>query len=796
MKAMRKPGWREPGWGKFAPYGWGLLALALILPALGPLFRPGFFVSDDGRFHVYRIAALAVAWQQGVLYPRLFPEFGFGYGQAVLNYYAPLSYYPGALLTLVGFGPAGAAKLTIALGFLLAGLAAYGYGRSIWGAPGGILAAVAYTYFPYHLADAYLRGAIPEHFAFIWPPLILWCYTVAFRGGGSCAGVWGRTHGSVPTVGAGGGEEARAAFLWSALAWAGLVYTHNLTAALMAPVAALYLLFLAVWTQKWRRLLPAVGALVLALCLSAPLWLPFLAESRFVGIAVGLSDGYRKHLAPLGSFVSFSPFYGYRAQPGGAVDHPLSWVTVVIILLVGGLALWRLARRRPLEGGPIILFSLLLALGSAFMVTAASLPVWLPLAPFLAHLQYPWRFLSLTALGAAGLAACLPAAMAGTPEQERTLCLRAEPEDAAAMRPHRLARRVQLVALTAVTLVLIVQPLPILPAQPLVITAAEAWAPDRMWREDAEAGQVGATWTGEFLPLTVQEQRWALGRPKSGAVDGPAAASRPSARLASLGFDRLELDIQTSNPLPVRLHQFHLPAWMARLDGQAVPTYPSGELGLVSADVPGGVHGLAFQFGPTPAWIAAACLAILAAAVWAALAWRERPHDRKLLAGAVVLIALVLLFTLNGLGLGERSWVPRPVGAAIEDVALLLGYDVTPARGADALDVTLYWFALREVETDYKTFVHLLDGGGQVVAQHDGDPGGGYSPTTRWLPGEIVPDRHRLPLLAGQPDGEYTLKAGMYQFEPMRVLSVDPPAADGRVDLGRVRLPLQGSEAR
>ena len=51
---------------------------------------------------------------------------------------------------------------------------------------------------------------------------------------------------------------------------------------------------------------------------------------------------------------------------------------------------------------------------------------------------------------------------------------------------------------------------------------AEAWAPDRMWREDAEAGQVGATWTGEFLPLTVHEQRWALGRSRPDAADGPA----------------------------------------------------------------------------------------------------------------------------------------------------------------------------------------------------------------------------------------------------------------------------------
>ncbi|RLT39823.1 MAG: hypothetical protein DWI57_09535, partial [Chloroflexi bacterium] len=109
--------------------GW----LALLLPVLTPLLRPGFFVSDDGRFHVYRIAALADAWRDGVLHPRLFPDFGFGYGQAVLNFYSPLSYWPGAALALLGMSPAVALQWTVALGFVLAALAAYGYVRSLWG---------------------------------------------------------------------------------------------------------------------------------------------------------------------------------------------------------------------------------------------------------------------------------------------------------------------------------------------------------------------------------------------------------------------------------------------------------------------------------------------------------------------------------------------------------------------------------------------------------------------------------------------------------------------------------------
>ena len=95
------------------------------------------------------------------------------------------------------------------------------------------------------------------------------------------------------------------------------------------------------------------------------------------------------------------------------------------------------------------------------------------------------------------------------------------------------------IALVGATL--LVQPLLNLPATPLPITAAEAWAPDRMWREDAEAGQVGATWTGEFLPLTVREQRWALGRPREGATDGPALDPLPTVQILERGYDRVIL---------------------------------------------------------------------------------------------------------------------------------------------------------------------------------------------------------------------------------------------------------------
>ena len=215
----------------------------------------------------------------------------------------------------------------------------------------------------------------------------------------------------------------------------------------------------------------------------------------------------------------------------------------------------------------------------------------------------------------------------------------------------------------------------------------------------------------------------------------------------------------------------------------------------MTADLPAGGGNIAFRFGPAPDWLLAAALAVIAALVWAILAWRERrqPGGRKLVVTAVALLLVVALLGLNRLGVGQQTWTPRPSGAAVVaplgDVALLVGSDAAPARGVNALDVTLYWLALRDIGANYKAFVHLLGPDGAVIAQHDGDPVGGYTPTSRWRAGELIADRHRIQLPAGLSSGEYGLKAGMYQPEPPRNLPVDPPTPDGRVDLGTVRLP-------
>ena len=725
---------------------WGaLLAMLLTLPALWVLARPGFFVSHDGRFHVYRIAALANAWQDGVLYPRLFPEFGFGYGQAVLNFYSPLSYYPGALLASLGLSPAAAAEITLALSFLLAALAAYGYGRYLLEDAGpdlataaGVLAAVVYIYTPYHLADAYVRGAIPEHAAFIFPPLILWAYTAAFRKNAP----W-------PPM------------LWGTLAWVGLVLTHNLTALILAPVVAVLLLVLAGWTRHWRRLFGAMGTLALAIGISAAYWLPVLLESRTVGLALGPSRGYAEHWLNAATVLRRAVSYFVNAPDTLGRIYPLSWFALALTAVVAVLLLLRWRQRRLPAAWPLILFHWGVAVFAMLMTTVVSAPVWDLLKPILGNLQYPWRFLVLEALGLLGLAAALPALLPRV-------------------------RPVILIAIVAPLAMLV--SLPGLTPEPLSLPAADSRLTEQMWWEDAEAGQVGATWTAEFLPLTVTEQRWALGRPLDGAVDGQPIQPTPKVTLTSLRHAGLTAQIETQTPFQLRLHQFHLPGWNATIGGQKTPTYPSGELGLVTVDVPAGAHELTVRFGATPARTAGGFISLLSLVLWLALVWWRAHDQRSLLVTSIGVAALAVALALNGLGLGQRTSTPTPVQASIEDVAVLLAAETETLPEQQAVAVTLTWLALRDAGQDYKVFVHLLGPDGAVIGQHDGDPVGGFTPVTRWRSGEIIRDLHIVPLPPDLPPGDYALRAGLYQLEPLRNLTVEPATPDGRVDIGAVEV--------
>ena len=129
--------------------------------------------------------------------------------------------------------------------------------------------------------------------------------------------------------------------------------------------------------------------------------------------------------------------------------------------------------------------------------------------------------------------------------------------------------------------------------------------------------------------------------------------------------------------------------------------------------------------------------------------------------GTVRVEALTRTFTVPPMS--HPLAAPAVLGGEVE----LLGCDLAPQPVApgETLAVTLVWRSLAATEQDYTVFVHLVNADGAFAGQHDGQPAMGSYPTSLWLPGEIIRDRHEVAVDAAASPGIYRLEVGLYVAE-------------------------------
>ena len=122
----------------------------------------------------------------------------------------------------------------------------------------------------------------------------------------------------------------------------------------------------------------------------------------------------------------------------------------------------------------------------------------------------------------------------------------------------------------------------------------------------------------------------------------------------------------------------------------------------------------------------------------------------------------------------------------------LRGYRVLPTEvpSGGKVTVRLYWHALKEVDTSYKVFVHLVNSEGHLVAQHDGFPANGTLPTDLWVPDEDIVDEHVVVLPDDAPAGVYEVRVGLYEPRTGKRLEVVSQAkvVDRALVVARVRV--------
>ncbi len=390
-----------------------LLLLALCLPLLGPLFAPGYiYDTHDGRHSVFYLIQFDASLRDGAWWPRWAMHHIQGYGYPTFLIQAPLGLYLGEIFVLLGAGFTLAAKLSWAVGVLAGAWGMYALvkfwlrvpcsvssvdsarlaeaTRNTQHAPrtthqpfdpvplAALVAAVLYTYFPYHIADLYVRGALNDSLLLGWLPWVFLVFDRLLLGGATQG--WPRRLGVAMLV------------------LAGTLLTHTFALLSIAPLLVTFVLFRL--AQGWRRdglpwrpaLLAAAGG-VGALLLCSIFLLPLFAEGRFLQQQVYVTDTYdfRNHFVQFGQY--FSPFwgFGFSDDPLGANDGmSFALGPLLIILGIGALFVVGQARRARAE----MIYLLAAGLALLLVMTPLAQPLWEALPP-LAVIQFPWRLLAL-----------------------------------------------------------------------------------------------------------------------------------------------------------------------------------------------------------------------------------------------------------------------------------------------------------------------------------------------------------------------------------------------------------------
>jgi hypothetical protein len=607
-------------------YGGVAAALGLGLVAAAPLLANGGFLltrgGGDSPFLLLRLQQLLAALGSGQFPARWMPDADYGYGYPFFHYYAALPYHLAALFKVYGFSYNAALELTQAAALLLGAVGAYAWARGLrsGAAPAGlsrpqaVLAAAAFTFAPFHLANLYVRGdSLSELWAMSFYPLGLWtaqrCLTApSLQRAAALAAVTGLlvlTHnisalnflpfmalalllGWLPRTRSSAGADGHAP---QPQEWAGERANGR-----MAPMQP---------TPQWRRQgalwpLAAAGlALAWGLALAAFFWLPALSEIGAVQIG-DVTEGYffyANHFRGA-DLVQRSLFY--NAETGAGLPTPFAMGLAQAALAGLGLAALaaRAARaRRWTSGDSLLVLGLAL---STWMITPASAWAWehLPLVRFT---QFPWRFLSIQALFAAGLAAHV--VPPGRP-----------PESAFRVRAGQWALAVGLGLALALLGMGRLRP-------EFVPLADDDVTAERMQLLEYFSANIGSTIGYEYLPRAVTPRPYAsetlLGRaPRLKVVSGQASGTRDWQRGAAEGW-RVEV---SGGPARVALPRHNWPGWRVNVDGQPAVVQTLEGLGWIAVDLAPGAHMVEAWLGATPIRTAAEGLSLAAALALAATA--------------------------------------------------------------------------------------------------------------------------------------------------------------------------------
>lgn len=722
------------------------ILIVIVIAALPFLTRPGLPRHTDLELHVFRAAEYGDVLRDGVLYPRWAPDFYYGYGYPIFNYYAPLTYaFANVFDALPDVDTVLSVKLVIVAVYALGAYGMYFLARRHFGSTAGVIASAAFVLSPYFLfIDPLMRGDLAEFFALSLLPWVFYVF-----------------------------DRPRQFSIARPLVLAALIFSHNLIALIGVALLLAYLIWRGLFVDGIKRWVYDVVSIGLAAALTAVFWLHFGAERDAIRLNVAGAGhfDYHNHFIPLSMLLSPSPALDLGATTPKYIYNlgVVQWLLFIPAVVLAVLRRTDTSRR-------IAIFFMLVTVVFVFLITPASSFLWEAI-PSAAFVQFPWRFLGPAAFT---LALCVGYVFR---------------EDRSSAQTSRTTHYVlhhrifPVVALSA----LFISALPNM-YPPLWDANFGDTSPRAMIDFELSGVALGTTSTGDFLPTPVGREPG----PTASLLDSYNAAvidkfdhtTLPAGATAlaeahAANYDRIHVESPTD--FKGRLLTFLFPGWTVLVDGVMVPLTPMDQSGFIEFPIPAGVHTIEATLSATEPQLiggfitfgALVAIFVLAVSRRKTIAIKQEKVVARHPSFALDLLLVSLIFLGVKIAVVDRcdacfrysSPAGQALGAQHQQRANfgghidLLGYDLPSMEVAagQVLPLTLYWHATAPVPNNYQVFVHLSNPATTLWGQSDKLNPGDF-PSTRWPVDRFVWDDHRLQVLPGTPPGEYRLSAGLYQL--------------------------------
>lgn len=376
---------------QFIKRNWGLLIPFLLsVIIISPIFHAGFFPMHDDT-QPSRVFEMAKALRDGMFPVRLVHDLGYGYGYPIFNFYSPLPYYIGGIVSLFRVDALAATKVMMALPVFFAALSMFIFIRSILGQMPAIVASVIYILFPYYAVNIFVRGAVGESYAYAFLPLVFYGLLQMHYDAG----------------------KKGVNFLWVGITGIFLtlvILSHNLTAFVTGMITNFFVI-ISLFFSRSKKFLAISFSLtfLIAVLLSAFYALPAVFEMRYTNVQSQIGGGadYKDHfICPM---QLWSSPWGFGGSTKTCVDGMSFRIGKSnIILAIAGIIIgfYAIHIKTYKEKRFIYYFSIALLLFSIIMTTELSKSVWETL-PFMSFLQFPWRFLNFVSLAIAVISGLL-----------------------------------------------------------------------------------------------------------------------------------------------------------------------------------------------------------------------------------------------------------------------------------------------------------------------------------------------------------------------------------------------------